>query len=77
MATDRLSALMSVMREKNKYTDLVVKVGKDMDEFNLHRAVVCGQSIYFDLYCSDSSEASRKRSPNIPPMISTAPTYLY
>ncbi|KAI6337334.1 hypothetical protein MCOR30_003407 [Pyricularia oryzae] len=58
MATDHLSALMSVMREKNKYTDLVVKVGKDMDEFNLRRAVVCGQSIYFDLYCSDSSEAS-------------------
>uniref|UniRef100_L7J7V7 BTB domain-containing protein n=1 Tax=Pyricularia oryzae (strain P131) TaxID=1143193 RepID=L7J7V7_PYRO1 len=60
MATDHLSALMSVMREKNKYTDLVVKVGKDMDEFNLHRAVVCGQSIYFDLYCSDSSKASHK-----------------
>ncbi|KAI6370174.1 hypothetical protein MCOR25_004255 [Pyricularia grisea] len=30
---------MDAMRRDQKYTDLVVKVGKGMDEFNLHKAV--------------------------------------
>lgn len=52
--------------QSGRFSDIIVKVGPEKTQYNLHRAVICVKSAFFDLACKEEFLEGTTRIINLP-----------